>query len=80
MITYCGRLPAASSGDRFPYIDPRYARETIAAICSLGGALATAIIRQTGSQQEYRPASHEGTGTLTSAGGRFGFTSMASVT
>src|SRR5207244_3540962 len=36
MITYCGRPPAASSGDRFPYIEPRYARETIAAICSLG--------------------------------------------
>ena len=28
---------------------PRYARETIAGICSLGDALATAIIGQTGS-------------------------------
>jgi len=49
MLAYCGRPPAASSGDRFPYIEPRYARETIAGICSLGVALATAIITQTGS-------------------------------
>ena len=41
--------PAASFCDRFPYIGPRYARETIAEICSLGGALATAIMSQTGS-------------------------------
>jgi len=50
MIAYCGRPPAASFGDRFPYIEPRYARETIAEICSLGVALATAIITQTGSE------------------------------
>lgn len=49
MIAYCGRPPAASSGDRFPSIVPRYARETIAGICSLGVALATAIMGQTGS-------------------------------
>ena len=48
MIAYCGRPPAASFGDRFPYIEPRYARETIAEICSLGVALATAIISPTG--------------------------------
>ena len=33
----------------FPLHSPRYARETIAEICSLGVALATAIISQTGS-------------------------------
>ena len=49
MIAYCGRPPTASFGDRFPYIEPRYARETIAETCSLGVALATAIITQTGS-------------------------------
>ena len=49
MLAYCGRPPAASSGDRFPYIVPGYARETIAGICSLEVALATAIISQTGS-------------------------------
>jgi len=49
MLAYCGRPPAASCGDPFPFIEPRYARETIAAICSLGVALATAIITQTGS-------------------------------
>jgi len=49
MIAYCGRPSAASCRDHFPYIDPRYARETIAAICSLAVVLATAIISQTGS-------------------------------
>jgi hypothetical protein len=49
MIAYCGRLPTASFRDPFPYIEPRYARETIAEICSLAVALATAIISQTGS-------------------------------
>jgi hypothetical protein len=49
MITYCGRPPSASFCDRFPYIDPRYARETIAESCSMGGALATAIMSQAGS-------------------------------
>ena len=33
---------------------PRYARETIAGICSLGDALATAIISQTGSWRGLR--------------------------
>jgi hypothetical protein len=33
----------------FPLHSPRYARETIAEICSLPVALATAIIGQTGS-------------------------------
>jgi hypothetical protein len=49
MLAYCGRPTAASFGDRFPYIAAYYARETIAEICSLWGALATAIISQTGS-------------------------------
>src|SRR3569833_1241169 len=43
------RTPAASSGDRFPYIESRYARETIAAFCSPGDALATAIMTRPGS-------------------------------
>ena len=50
MIAYCGRPAAAAFCDPFPYIDPRYARETIAEIRSLGVALATAIINQTGSK------------------------------
>lgn len=49
MIAYCGRPTAAYFCDRFPYIEPSYARETIAEICSLWVALATAIINQTGS-------------------------------
>ena len=49
MIAYCGRPAAASFGDPFPYIRHRYARETIAEICSLPDALATAIMSQTGS-------------------------------
>jgi hypothetical protein len=52
MIAYYGRPAAAAFCDPFPYIDPRYARETIAEICSLGVALATAIISQTGSWGE----------------------------
>ena len=44
------RTPASASFcDRFPYIGPRYARETIAEFCSMGGALVTAIISHTGS-------------------------------
>jgi hypothetical protein len=49
MITYCGRPPAASFCDPFTYIVPRYARETIAEICSLGVALVTVLISQTDS-------------------------------
>jgi hypothetical protein len=49
MLAYCGRPAAAAFCDPFPYIEPRYARETIAEIRSLGVALATAIITQTGS-------------------------------
>ena len=49
MLAYYGRPAAAASCDPFPYIVPRYARETIAGICSLGVALATAIMSQTGS-------------------------------
>jgi hypothetical protein len=49
MLAYCGRPPAASFCDHFPYIGPRYAREAIAASCSMWVALATAIISQTGS-------------------------------
>jgi hypothetical protein len=51
MIACCGRPAAASFCDRFPYIVPRYARETIAETCSLGVALATAIISQTDSSK-----------------------------
>ena len=49
MLAYCGRPPAAAFCDPFPYIEPRYARETITEICSLAAALATAIMGQTGS-------------------------------
>jgi hypothetical protein len=49
MLAYCGRPRSASFCDPFPYIDPRYARETIAESCSIWVALATAIISQTGS-------------------------------
>jgi hypothetical protein len=49
MITYCGRPPSASFCDPFPYIDPRYARETITESCSMWVALATAILSQAGS-------------------------------
>jgi hypothetical protein len=50
MLAYCGRPSAAAFDDPFPYIEPRYARETIIEICSLRVALATAIISQTGSR------------------------------
>ena len=49
MLAYCGRPSSASFCDRFPYIGPRYARETIAETCSMRVALVTAIISQTGS-------------------------------
>jgi hypothetical protein len=49
MLAYCGRPSSAGFCDPFPYIDPRYARETIAETCSIWVALATAIISQTGS-------------------------------
>ena len=49
MLAYCGRPSSAAFCDRFPYIDPRYARETIAERCSIWVALARAIIGQTGS-------------------------------
>jgi len=49
MLAYCGRPPAASFVDRFSYIEPRYARATIDETCSLGVALATAIMAHTGS-------------------------------
>jgi hypothetical protein len=49
MIAYCGRPPSASFRDPFAYIGAGYARETIAEICSMGDALATAIISRTGS-------------------------------
>ena len=54
MIAYCGRPRSASFCDPFPYIDPRYARETIAESCSIRVALATAIMTQTGSYWECR--------------------------
>jgi len=44
MLAYCGRPSSASFCDRFPSIEPRYARETIAETCSSWAALATAII------------------------------------
>jgi hypothetical protein len=50
MLAYCGRPSSASFCDPFPYIGPRYARETIAESCSMRAALATAIMIQTGSQ------------------------------
>jgi hypothetical protein len=40
---------SASFCDRFPSIEPCYARETIAETCSVWVALATAIIGHTGS-------------------------------
>jgi len=43
----CVAPSSASFCDRFPYIGPRYARETIAESCSMRVALATAIISQT---------------------------------
>jgi len=47
MITYCGRPAAAYFCDPFPYIEPSYARETIAEICSLGVAsLRRSLVRQ----------------------------------
>jgi hypothetical protein len=49
MLAYCGRPPSASFRDPFAYIGAGYARETIAEICSMGDALATAIISRTGS-------------------------------
>ena len=54
MIAYCGRASAASFCDPFPYIVSRYARETIAEICSLARALVTAIIAHTGSSVGYK--------------------------
>ena len=58
MLAYCGRPTAASFRDPFPYIEHRYARETIAEICSLPGALATAIISQPGSEEHRRGFKH----------------------
>src|ERR1700756_1513857 len=52
MLAYCGRPAAAASCDPFPYIVPRYARETIAGICSLRVALATATMSQSASYRE----------------------------
>jgi len=49
MIAYCGRPPAASFRDPFAYIALSMRRETIAEICSLGVALVTALMSQTGS-------------------------------
>jgi hypothetical protein len=54
MLAYCGRPSSASFCDRFPYIVLCYARETNRGNLpgragSMRGALATAIIGQTGS-------------------------------
>ena len=49
MIAYCGRPPIGSFRRSFPLHSVNYARETIAEICSMWVALATAIITQTGS-------------------------------
>jgi hypothetical protein len=54
MLAYCGRPRSASFCDRFPYIDPRYARQTNRGklpgrAASIQVALATAIMTQTGS-------------------------------
>ena len=48
MLAYCGRPSSAAFCDPFPYVDPRYARETIAESYSIWVALATAIINQSG--------------------------------
>ncbi len=45
----CVAPPAASFRDPLTYISIDYARSTIAEICSLGAALVTALISQTGS-------------------------------
>jgi hypothetical protein len=42
-------LPSGIFPRSFPLHSPRYARETIGEICSLGNALDTAIMSQTGS-------------------------------
>jgi hypothetical protein len=55
MLAYCGRPGSADFCDPFPYIEPRYARETITEICSIRVALATAIINQPGSRIENGP-------------------------
>jgi hypothetical protein len=44
MLAYCGRPSSAAFCDRFPSVEPSYARETIAEIHSIWVALATAII------------------------------------
>jgi hypothetical protein len=49
MIAYCGRPAAASFRDPSAYIARTMRRYTIAEICSLGVALVTALISQTGS-------------------------------
>ena len=49
MIAYCGRPSAASFRDPLTYRGAGYARSTIAEICSLRVAPATALISQTGS-------------------------------
>jgi hypothetical protein len=48
----------------FPLHSPRYARETIAETCSLGVALATAIMSQTGSRDITAIRRPKMTGTL----------------
>ena len=53
MFACCGRPTAASFCDPFAYISAHYARETIAKICSLWVALATAPMSQTGSKAAY---------------------------
>src|ERR1700691_29346 len=61
MLACCGRPRSASFCDRFPYIGPRYARETIAETCSIWVALATAIMSQPGSHPLWRVGSVQGT-------------------
>ena len=82
MLAYCGRPRSASFCDRFPYIEPRYARETNRGklpgrAASIRVALATAIISQTGSCTksvlgEKRYPSPEGVGEKDSGGGSAG--------
>jgi hypothetical protein len=50
MLAYCGRPPIGRFPQSFPLHSPHYARETIVEIGSMGVALATAIISQTGSR------------------------------
>src|SRR5580698_10260201 len=67
MLAYCGRPRSVGFCDPFPYIVPRYARETIAETYSIWVALATAIVGQTGSRP-HRPLELYGGGVRNQSG------------